>query len=161
MFGRVRVPEPYREPRTQERDNLAKEEMCMGLFLKYGTINGDSKEKGHEKWCDLESVQLGFQRGTGGRQDEIFITKFTDSASTSLFRASLFGEGVEAKIDFVATDPAKPYLQIKMTNTMISSYNVSNSGDRPMESLSLNYAKIEYGHNAASLPGAPPAHLVP
>ena len=36
------------------------------------------------------------------------------------------------------------YLTIKLTNTMISGYSFSSGGDRPSESISLNFTKIEY-----------------
>jgi type VI secretion system secreted protein Hcp len=36
------------------------------------------------------------------------------------------------------------YLTFTLTNTMISGFSVSSGGDRPSESLSLNFSKIEY-----------------
>jgi type VI secretion system secreted protein Hcp len=32
----------------------------------------------------------------------------------------------------------------KLTDVMVSSYSISSGGDRPMESLSLNFTKIEF-----------------
>jgi type VI secretion system secreted protein Hcp len=37
-----------------------------------------------------------------------------------------------------------PYLTLTLTNNMISGYSISSGGDRPMESLTLNFTKIEY-----------------
>src|SRR4030095_3819031 len=39
-------------------------------------------------------------------------------------------------------DKAQTYLQFKLDNTLISSYSMSSGGDRPSESLSLNFTKI-------------------
>jgi type VI secretion system secreted protein Hcp len=35
-------------------------------------------------------------------------------------------------------------MEITLENTLISSYSMSSGGDRPMESLSLNFTKIEF-----------------
>ena len=35
------------------------------------------------------------------------------------------------------------FLQYTLTNVMISAYHVSSGGDRPTESLTLNFTKIE------------------
>ena len=36
------------------------------------------------------------------------------------------------------------YAEYKLTNCMISGYSLSSGGDRPSESLSINFTKIEY-----------------
>jgi type VI secretion system secreted protein Hcp len=133
--------------------------------MKYHGIDGSVTAAGHEKWIELDSAQLGVNRhiasatGRGSNREasapsvsEIVITKVQDCASTSLFKASLWGEGKEVKIDFCKTDKDKiePYLQVQLENTLVSSYSVSGHGggdgvhDRPTESLSLNFTKITY-----------------
>jgi type VI secretion system secreted protein Hcp len=144
----------------------------LPIYMKYGDIKGDVTAKGHEGWINLQSCQLGANSATGSRGSgalnvsEIFVTKDADCASTDLFRASLFGEGKTAKIDFVKSKDGgdEVYLTMTLTNTLITSYSVSghggDSGQRPMESLSMNFSKIEYGYHTASTPlqGRPPVH---
>jgi type VI secretion system secreted protein Hcp len=124
-------------------------------------ITGSVTAAGHEKWIELHSCQLGVNRnvtsptGRGTNREaavpsvsEIVVTKDLDCASTSLFKASLWGEGKKVKIDFCKTDKDKfePFLQLELENTLISSFSTSGSGGdgnaRPMESLSLNFTKI-------------------
>lgn len=145
----------------------------MPIYMHYDGIDGDVSATGHEKWIELQSCQLGVNRhitnptGKGANREatapslsEIVVTKVTDAASVKLFSASLWGEGKKVKIDFCKTDKDafEPYLQIELENTLVSNYSVSSGGDRPMESLSLNYTKITYnniGMGAANETGTP------
>lgn len=130
----------------------------MPIYMKYGDVQGDSTAEGHEKWIEVNSFQWGVGRGisspTGGSADreasapsvsEIVVTKPQDSASAKLLDASLQGEGVDVTIDFCKTDKGvlETYLQYTLENTMISGYSLSSGGDRPQESLSLNFTKVE------------------
>jgi type VI secretion system secreted protein Hcp len=133
----------------------------MPIYMNYDGIDGSVTAAGHEKWIELHSCQMGVGRhvtnptGRGENREasapavsEIVVTKTTDAASTGLFRESLWGEGKMVKIDFCTTDKDKfePYLQLELENTMVSSYSVSSGGDRPMESLSLNFTKITFNN---------------
>ena len=136
----------------------------MPIFMNYDGIPGDVESTGHEKWIEISSFQFGVGRGitsaTASAADreattpsvsEIVVTKVTDSASTGLFRASLFGEGKKVTIDFARTnkDQTDVYLTIELENTLVSGYSASSGGDRPSESVSLNFTKITYKNTAA------------
>jgi len=130
--------------------------------MKYGDIKGDVTAEGHmgsDGWVEVNSFQFGVGRGisspTGGSADressspsvsEIVTTKPMDKSSVAWLEAALWGEGVDVTIDFCKTDKGKleVYAQYKLTNAMVSGYSVSSGGDRPQESLSLNFTKIEY-----------------
>jgi type VI secretion system secreted protein Hcp len=135
----------------------------MAAYLKYDAIKtGESKAKGHEGskgWIEVGSVQFGVGRGistpvgTSSKREasapnvsEIVVTKMMDSTSPLLFQESLIGKAVKAQIDLVETgsDQLNTYLEITLTNAMISGYSVSSGGDRPSESISINFTKIEY-----------------
>lgn len=133
----------------------------MPIYMNYDSlaITGDVTAEGHETWIELNSLQWGVGRGisspTGGSADressapsvsEIVCTKHTDSASVKLLDESLQGEGKTVIIDFVKTDKGKleVYMTYTLTNTMISGYSLSSGGDRPSESLSLNFTKVEF-----------------
>jgi len=140
----------------------------MPIYMKYGTIKGQSKAVGHQGWIELESAQLGGGRnvttgtsasrdGSARPPDDIVVSKRQDSSSTLLIRESLQGEGTEVVIDFMPTTARKPgeaprsYLSITLKNCLISSYSISGHGGdthgRPMESLSLNCTSISYTTN--------------
>ena len=134
----------------------------MPSFLKYDEIEGDVTTAGHVKWIDVHSFQWGVGRGinnsAGSGADregstpsvsEIVVAKELDSASPNLLRASLglkpADEGKTVNIDFCKTDTSKPepYLQLTLENCLVSGYSVSSGGDRPSESLTLNFTKVE------------------
>jgi type VI secretion system secreted protein Hcp len=147
----------------------------MPIYMNYNDLPGDVTASGHEKWIELNSFQWGVGRGisspTGGSADressapsvsEVVVTKVTDAVSVKLLNEAYQGEGQTVKIDFVKTDKEKlePYLQLTLTNCMISGYSASSGGDRPTESLSLNFTKVEFkniGMGAAGETGSPEA----
>jgi type VI secretion system secreted protein Hcp len=134
----------------------------MPIYIKYGDIKGDVTAEGHkgsDGWVEVNSFQWGVGRGisspTGGAADressapslsEIVVTKPMDVSSYRFLEESLWGEGVDVTIDFCKTDKDKMevYAQYKLTNCMLSGYSTSSGGDRPTESLSLNFTKIEF-----------------
>jgi type VI secretion system secreted protein Hcp len=147
------------------------------IYLNYDGIPGDVTTTGHEKWIEVHSFQWGVGRGitspVGGAADregstpsvsEVVITKDTDQSSPNFLRASLgIGPGAEGKtilIDFCKTDAAQPepYLQFELDNTLVSGFSMSSGGDRPSESVSLNFTKVtmnNIGMGAANETGTP------
>ncbi len=133
----------------------------MAIYIKYSnpTINGDVTTQGFEKQIEISSFQWGVGRGIGsptgasGNREastpsvsEITVTKELDNASGGLLKEALSSGGKSTLvISFVRTDGngADTYLEITLTDTMISGYSMSSGGDRPSESLSFNFVKIE------------------
>jgi type VI secretion system secreted protein Hcp len=132
----------------------------MAIYLKLGDIKGDVTAEGHKDWIEVHSCQFGIGRGiatpTGNSADressapsvsEITVTKNQDIASIKLFEAACGGsDAVEATINFTKTEKNKTdtYMTYILSNVLISGYSVSSGGDRPTESLSLNFTKIEF-----------------
>jgi type VI protein secretion system component Hcp len=106
-------------------------------------MTGDATAKGHEKWIELSSVQMGQSRSIAPNGEasapasEIVITKPMDSASMALWKQSLHGEGVTIQIDFVKS--GGPYLTYTLQNALISGYQPGLT-----ESLSLSFTKITF-----------------
>jgi type VI secretion system secreted protein Hcp len=135
----------------------------MAAYLKYGDkIKGESIAEGHkgtDGWIEIGSVQWGCGRaistpvgGSGKREasspsvSEITITKMMDSTSPLLAQEALIGSALDATIELVETgeDKLETFLTLKLTNCLLSGYSFSSGGDRPSESLSINFTKIEY-----------------
>jgi type VI secretion system secreted protein Hcp len=133
----------------------------MAIYMNYDSlaIKGDVTEAGHKNWIELNSFQFGVGRGitspTGAAADressapsisEIVVTKATDSASPKLMDEALRGVGKTVIIDFTRTDKGQlqVYMTYTLTNTMVSGFSVNSGGDRPSESVSLNFTKIEF-----------------
>lgn len=145
----------------------------MAIYMKYDGINGDVTEQGHKQWIELGSLQFGCGRGIGGtgtgaakgreaslcNVSEITVTKPADSASQDLMREAMIGAvpGKTVKFEFVTTgqgDQAETYTKFELEECMISGFSLSTGGDRPSESLSLNYTKITYNMSQGGTGGA-------
>ncbi|HXE55727.1 MAG TPA: type VI secretion system tube protein Hcp [Tepidisphaeraceae bacterium] len=148
------------------------------IFMKFGTISGEVTLKGYAGDIQLNSFQWGVGRGisspTGGSSDreasapsvsEITITKTMDKTSPLLLKEALVGQGV-SEVDIFLVDtaralgkagtPGQPvtYAEYVLSNVMISGYSVSSGGDRPTESLSLNFTKVQFNYipNSSTTP---------
>jgi type VI secretion system secreted protein Hcp len=149
----------------------------MPIFLKYDGIDGDVTTAGHEQWIEVNTFQWGVGRGitnsdgSGADREadtpsvsEIVVTKDTDSATPNLFRASVglppAGEGMTVNLDFCKTDTSQPepYLQLTLTNCLVSGWSISSGGDRPQETVRLNFTAVELkniGMGPANQTGSP------
>lgn len=132
----------------------------MPIYMKFGSIKGNVTEDKHKEWIELNSFQWGVGRSistpvghASNRESsspsvsEITVTKSMDIASVGLLQAALGGEDpVETTLEFTQTSGSKGeqrvFLKFVLTNTMISGFSMSSGGDKPAESLSLNFTKI-------------------
>jgi type VI secretion system secreted protein Hcp len=131
----------------------------MAIYVKYDGIDGEATHETHKKWLDAGSLQFGVGRSistpagsTANREasepsvSEVTISKLMDSASPKLFTESCTGAaGKKVQIHLVSTgSPGNTYVEYTLTNALISSYSVSTGGDRPSESVSISFTKLEY-----------------
>ena len=128
----------------------------MPIYMKYPNANGDVKATGYENYIECSSFQYGVGRtipaptvGAGADREtdkahvsEIILTKTMDGATPALYQESLKGKGKEVLIAFVEGTESRLYTKYTLTNTLISSYTMSSGGERPSESLSLNFTEI-------------------
>jgi len=138
------------------------------ILLNLDGIKGDSQIEGHKTWIQISSVGFGVGRSivasTGGADretstpnfSEITLGKLVDIASTNLFAQAAYGKaiGTVAKLDWIQTGGAdKPdqlYMQLLLSNPIISNYSVSSGGDRPSESFSISFTKIIFKYTQFS-----------
>jgi type VI secretion system secreted protein Hcp len=138
--------------------------------MKYGTIKGDVQADKYKDWIELNSVQLGVGRGIaqGGGSglnreagkasvSEVTVTKQCDESSVYLFQEACKGLATDCEIHLttVQKDTLQPYLQFKLTDCLISGFSTSSGGDRPTESVSLNFLKIETAFTPYDTKGGP------
>lgn len=145
----------------------------MAIYMKYGAIKGSVTEAGHKDWIELGSFQWGVGRGisspTGSDTtreasnpsiSEVVVTKSMDGSSPNLFVDAVAGEmNTAVVIEFTMTKAkgVQTFLKYELTNTGLSGYSVSSGGDRPSESLSLNFTKVSWTFTpaASDLTGTP------
>jgi type VI secretion system secreted protein Hcp len=128
------------------------------IYMKYGDIAGDVSAKGYKGEIELNSFSWGVSRTitngpTGTAREasapsvsEIVVGKNFDSSSVPLLQQAMAGSPQPVTIDFVnsnAKGASQSYLKIKLSSALISGFSTSSGGDRPSESLTLNYSKIE------------------
>ncbi len=138
-------------------------------FLKLDGIKGESADAKHKGEVDIMSFSWGAAQtgvsatgGGGGAgkvhfQDINFVKK-TDSSSPLLMLSCATGAHIK-EANFVvrkAGGEQLEYLKIKLTDLLVSSFkdHGSTHGDEiPMESISLNFAKVEYSYQPQGADG--------
>ncbi len=136
----------------------------MPIMVKCDKWPGESTIDGFSTYFEVSSFQFGVGRGIGSAfggstregsiasVSEITFTKVTDKSSIKIFEDSLHGElDRKVEIAFVRTGAGNTpaaYITIKLEGCGISGYSISSGGDRPSESISLNFDKIEYTYEA-------------
>lgn len=133
----------------------------MPIYIKLGDIKGEVTADGFKDQIECFSMQFGVGRAihtpvgavtnreaSAPSISEVTITKSLDKSSIALFTESVVGKkekALKAEITITKTggDKLEKIAVYTLHNTMISGYSVSTGGDRPSESLSLNFTKIE------------------
>ena len=135
--------------------------MASDIFAKIGDIKGESTDDKHKDEIDVMSYSWGVaQTGTmafggGGGAGKAQFSDFsfttnTSKASPSLFLACANGQHIKEATITVrkagGDTKGQDYLILKLSDVLVSSYNTNGSsgGDRPTESISMAYAKIEF-----------------
>jgi len=135
--------------------------MATDYFLKLTDVEGESSQKGHEGQIDLLSWSWGesnsgsSSEGGGSGSGKVNMQDFTFSmkinkASPALFKSCANGSHIKEGTLTCrrAGKEPRPYLSIKFTDCLVSSFQTGgSSGDEvPTDSISLNFSKIEYSY---------------
>jgi type VI secretion system secreted protein Hcp len=131
----------------------------MAIFMKYGDLKGEVTAEGYKDWVELQSVQWGLGRGIssgvgGGSKreatapsiSEIVVTKSMDAFSALTLKEAIGGDAETVKLELTQTDNAGKHVAYQkyiFENTLVSGYSLSSGGDRPSESVSLNFTKFD------------------
>jgi type VI secretion system secreted protein Hcp len=149
--------------------------MAVDMFLKIDGIKGESHDHKHGGEIDIESFSWGMSQtgsfgggGGGGTGKVAFhylsVVKKLDTASTALMLHCASGKHVPKAILTVRKAGDKPleYLKITMEDLLVSSVQASGSegGETPMESLSLNFAKVKVEYTEQDAKGAAKAPVL-
>lgn len=134
----------------------------MAGFIKIEGVEGESTDKNHDKWIKILSVGQSVNRpvsiGSDGssmkgsvRCGDIAVVKEADKSTTKLIGMVCKGTKLKEVLIDLTTDTGEgervTYLQWKLTNAYVSSYDVSGGaedGQTPTESLGLTYEEIEW-----------------
>ena len=132
--------------------------MAAGIFIDLGNgIKGESTQEGFKEQIAASSLQFGVHRSIGqftsGHREtsrplfsEMVFTKNVDMSTRDILEAATKAKALEmVTISLLRDDGAAGfnYLKYELGDVFISSYSTSSGGDTPIESVSLNYAKIK------------------
>ncbi len=141
----------------------------MAIYMKFASIDGTVSADGYVKWIELNSLQWGIGRGisspTGTDVEreasapsisEVVVTKQLDGSSNKLITDALAGV-LDSNVDIVFTVTVKnktsEFLRYTLKQCGLSGYSVSSGGDRPTESLSLNFTSVSIKYMAMDSAG--------
>ena len=140
-------------------------------------IKGDSKIEKHTGWIAVENFQFGVGRAIsvsaeGADRDtsnpsfsEVSIAKAMDIASPQLFIEAACGKAMNSvTFHWVQTGgkdaKGQHFLEVVLKKPILSSYSAASAGERPSESLSINYNEIQvtyspFEEGGTAKPGKP------
>jgi type VI secretion system secreted protein Hcp len=132
----------------------------VDYFLKLTGIEGESTDSKHKNEIDVESfswgaTNMGTHSGGGGggagkvsMQDFSFVMR-ANKATPKLMQACATGQHIAegTLVCRKAGTEQQDFMTIKMSDLLVSSYQTGGSGGSdvvPMDSVSLNFSKIEF-----------------
>ncbi len=131
----------------------------MAVFLKYGALKGEVTADGYKEWAECHSFQWGVGRGIssgvgGGSKreatapsvSEIVVTKTMDGFSPLVLKEAIGGKATKVELHLTQTDNNGKHIAYQkyiLENALVSGYSISAGGDRPSESISLNFVKFD------------------
>jgi len=141
-------------------------------YIKIPDIDGESLDKGHEQWIEVESIGMkvtvpitggaGAGPRTAGTPEvsDFTIASFVSLASPQLFFKAVSGALIpDVTIEITTDTAAGPvvYYKVVMNDVFITSYNSSGTGDAgdvPIEEISFNYGKITWTYDQLDAAGS-------
>lgn len=131
---------------------------AFDYFLKIDGVEGESTDDKHRGHIEIESWSWGVSNagstasgGGGGAGkvsfSDIHFTAPASKASPKLMQSAVLGEHIKSADLFVRKSGGTQmdYYIVHLEDVLVSSFSSSgSSGEVPMESISLNYQKIEF-----------------
>ncbi len=147
----------------------------MATYMKFGSITGDATQKvgggdlikdfaqlEEQGWFNISDFKWSIQRHITTRSGsqhntrdptqpsllDITVKKEADTATSQLLNEICYSNKSETcTVIFVKTgDPGEVYLQYKFSNVFITDININLEEERHMETLTINYTKVEMAH---------------
>ena len=143
--------------------------MPAAYYLKIDGVKGESTDKTHKDEIEVLSWSHGVSQpssaaaSTGGgstvgrcQHSDLSIMKTADLASPTLAQLCCTGKHIKEVLlvcERADGDKRVPYLTIKLSDVIISSAQLSGGGEIPHESISFNYAKINWEYTKQNVVG--------
>jgi type VI secretion system secreted protein Hcp len=141
--------------------------MASDTFAKIGDIKGESLDAKHKDEVEMLSWSWGLSNetsgpglGSGGSAEPTFkdlqFTHVIDKASPKFMTACATGQHIkDATITARKAGRAQQeYLLIKMNDVVITSVALASTGEPPIESVTLQFAKIDLEYRPQKADGS-------
>jgi type VI secretion system secreted protein Hcp len=146
--------------------------MAADTFLEFqggNSFKGESQDDKYKDQIEIMSYSLGVSNSGSGAVgagsgvskatfSDISIQKYVDKSSPNFFISCANGSHIDKAIIHVRKAGEKPqeYLTITMEEVFVSSYSEggSDGSGLPMDSVSLNFAKIEFKYSPQKKDGS-------
>ncbi|WP_299444520.1 type VI secretion system tube protein Hcp [uncultured Rhodospira sp.] len=131
----------------------------MAIFAKYGTVKGNATHGTHKDWMDILTFDWGLERAISTPSQsaakrmasetvvfDVTLTKALDEASASLLMEAFTKKSsAHLEVHQVATHLDNVNVaEYIFRNAMVTRYTTNSSGDRPIETISFNFTKLEF-----------------
>ena len=143
--------------------------MAMDIFIKIGTLAGESRDKTHANEIDVlawswgmsnsGSAHMGGGAGSGKvNVQDLSFTKYIDASSNALINAACVGTHFPSATLTVRKAGGTPleYVIITLTEVLITSVSTGGSGgeDRLTENVTLNFSKFKFSYQPQKADGS-------
>ncbi|MEM6483549.1 MAG: type VI secretion system tube protein Hcp [Pseudomonadota bacterium] len=130
----------------------------MPIYMKMDGVSGPVTASGYEKQVALDGLSFGCNRivdmtvGNAGNRSEnlpqfseVMCTKATDESSFGILKEAVSGRSAKTiEIAVVETgDKPTEFVKYTLKDCIISHYDMSSSGDQPVESFQISYTDVE------------------
>ncbi|MCL2714476.1 MAG: type VI secretion system tube protein Hcp [Alphaproteobacteria bacterium] len=140
----------------------------MAIYLQIDGIHDDTSSTDHGKWMDIEQMKWNISRNMHpvadmGIEDEptisnVTLTRVRDDFSTRLFEESCAARNRRKAVIHLVTirSPGETHIEYTLENTLIANYSVDSSGDRPIETIRLNFTGMQVKQDFPPITGPDP-----
>ncbi len=133
--------------------------MAADVFIKIDGIDGESTDDKHKGEIEVLSWSLGSQQtgtqsmgGGGGagkvHYSDLTFSMYVNKSSPKLLLACSTGDHIKSAVLVArkAGGEQQEYMTVTLSDVLVTSYSTGGSGggELPVESISLNFGKIEF-----------------
>lgn len=142
--------------------------MAVDMFLKIDGIDGESRDAKHKGEIEIESFSWGASSlqaspsGSGGAAGRVSMQDFTfntpvTKASPKLFLACVEHRRIKTALLTVRRPGGQQqdFLKVTMSDVQVSSWKQAGEGDVPVDSVSMNFAKVQIAYTGQRPDGTP------
>lgn len=136
--------------------------MAVDFFLKIDGISGESQDSKHAGEIELKSWSWGatnngtFASTSGGGSGKVSMEDFKfeqviQKSTPLLLKACATGQHITSALLTCrkaggGNQPGQEFLKIKFSDILVSRYETSGSEEVPTDSITLNFAKIDFAY---------------